>query len=402
MSIEADRQRARSGAGRVLAAALTATVLALAGAACGSSNDTATGTAASGASSTASASTTTAAASGLAAEAKTALTELTQTSGRAFPKTPGAFNPGTGKLAIITCGNAGITCLLRAQEAQKAAKAMGWTAPTIFDGQFSPAKQSAYIQQAVQQGYDGILLIGIDTATTKAAIDAAAAADIAMSCVPCIGSDPKVVSDVTTGGEPDGEAVGTYVAAQLKGKGNVVVFEDTAFPVSINRAKGAIAALSKYCPACKVEKIPFPTSDVSKPGPPTFTAMLASHPKGTVDFVIAPYDAAAAPMAKTAAERGRSELRITGADGLTDFRNLIGSNPSAAATAQSAESYASWAAVDLIGRRKAGATLWDATRLPVVLTTADNVQSPDFDQKSGFWKPRDFDYEAAFAKDWGG
>src|SRR5438105_2450844 len=116
-------------------------------------------------------------------EAQSKVAELEQIEGKTWPQPTEKFDPGTGKVAVISCGNVGINCLQGSKDAQTAAKAMGWTPSPIFDGQFTPAKQAGFVQQAVQQGYDGIVLVSIDANSIKAAIDAAAAKKIPIACV---------------------------------------------------------------------------------------------------------------------------------------------------------------------------------------------------------------------------
>ena len=147
-----------------------------------------------------------------------AAAKFQDTSSLEWQKPTEAFDPGTGKVAVISCGNAGINCLQGSKDAQAAAKAMGWTPSPIFDGEFTPAKQAGYVQQAIQQKYDGIILVSIDANSIKAAVDAAAAAKIPIACVMC--ANPAFegnVHDVSTGGVAEGEAIGTWVASGRAG-----------------------------------------------------------------------------------------------------------------------------------------------------------------------------------------
>jgi ribose transport system substrate-binding protein len=333
------------------------------------------------------------------AEAQKLVPQLEKTTGVKWPQPTESFKPGTGKVAIISCGNVGINCLEGSKEAQVAAKAMGWTPSPIFDGQFTPAKQAGYVQQAIQQKYDGIVLVSIDANSIKAAVDAANKANIPVACVMCAnaGFSGKVM-DVSTGGYSDGEAIGTWAAANSKAGSKIVAFDDKSFPIVAVRRQNAMAKLSQYCPTCQIEKTDFPTTDLSKPGPPTFTALLSSHPSGSMSIVMAPYDPMAIPAAKTATQQGRTDFQMSGYDASPEYLQLIakGGSP-AAATAAVPFPYCAWGAVDQVARVHAGKQPWKSDRLPAVLVTKDNATQFG---KFGFFTP-DFDYQAMFKKLWG-
>ncbi|MCU1676288.1 MAG: hypothetical protein JWM93_1046 [Frankiales bacterium] len=372
-------------------AALAALVFA---AGCGSDNNNKSATSADTGAKTA----TQTAASGGDAAAEVAA--YSKTAGVKFPQPTEAFDPGTGKVAVISCGNAGINCLQGAKDVQIAAKAMGWTPSQIFDGEFNPAKQAGFVQQAVQQKYDGIVMVSMDAQSIKAAVDAAAAAKIPIACVMCVNPAFKgKVVDVSSGGIAEGKAIGAWIAANAKdGKAKIVSYDDKSFPIVAERRKNMTQELTKLCPGCQVENADFPTSDLAKAGAPTFTGMLASHPTGQLDFVAAPYDPAAIPFAKAAAQQGRSDFKMTGYDASPDYVKLMEKGTGgAAATTAAPFPYASWGAMDQVARIKAGKQAWVSDKLPVALVTKDNAS----DVAGGFFAPADFDYKAMFSKLWG-
>ncbi len=328
-----------------------------------------------------------------------AAAEFEKTTGIDWPQPTESFDPGTGKVAVISCGNAGINCLQGSKDVQAAAKAMGWTPSPIFDGEFTPAKQAGFVQQAIQQKYDAIVMVSMDANSIKAAVDAAAAKKIPIACVMCVNPDfeGKVV-DVSSGGVAEGKAAGTWIASQAKDGDTIVAYDDKSFPIVATRRENALAAISEYCPGCKVEKADFPTTDLSKPGAPTFTAMLSAHPAGDLAFVMAPYDPAAIPFAKAAEQQGRSDFQMTGYDASPDYLTLMKAGTGgAAATTASPFPYASWGAMDQVARIKAGGEAWTSNLLPSALVTKENAD--DFG-KLGFLTP-DFDFKAMFTKLWG-
>ncbi|MBS1842839.1 MAG: substrate-binding domain-containing protein [Actinobacteria bacterium] len=336
------------------------------------------------------------------AQAKEKVTEFEKLEGVEWPKPTEPFDPGTGKIAIISCGNAGTNCLNSAKEAETAVKAMGWTPSPVFDGEFSPAKQAGYVQQAVQEGYDGIVLVSIDAESIKSAVDAAAAKGVPITCVLCVNPSFKgKVVDVTTGGVAEGEAIGDWIAAESGGEGSVLIYNDKSFPIIAVRESNLEKQLTTLCPGCEIENAEFPTTDLEKPGSPTFEAALAANPAGTLDYVVSPYDPAAIPMVKAAEQEGRTELKITGWDATPEFIELIAQgNELAAVDNATPFPYATWGAVDQIGRMHAGLEPWKSDRLPIALVTKNNVDQ--ILKTGGYFRPPDFDFEAMFKELWSG
>lgn len=334
------------------------------------------------------------------AKAKELTANYEKTSGVEFPQPTEPFDPGTGKVAIISCGNAGINCLKGSQDAAAAAKAMGWTPSPVLDGEFTPAKQAGYVQQAIQEGYDGIVLVSIDAQSIKSAVDAAAAKGIPIACVMCVNPAfaGKVV-DTSTGGVAEGKAIGDWIVANSDGSATILGYDDKSFPIVAVRREHAEDQIEQLCPDCEIENADFPTTDLEKPGSPTFTAALTAHPAGTLDFVMAPYDPAAIPMAKAAEQDGRSDFKMTGYDASPEFVEMIKKGGVAAATTAAPFPYASWSAVDQVARIHAGKKPWKSNRMPIALVTERNAS--EFVKTGGFFRPPDFDFESMFLKLWG-
>lgn len=332
------------------------------------------------------------------AQATTALAGYTDTSGLEYAKPTDAFDPGVHKVAIISCGQTGIGCQQMSAFAQDAAKAMGWQTSETLDGKFDPNQQAAHVQQSLNQGYDAIILASIDAKSISAAIDAANAADVPVACIMCenIGMEDKVI-DTTTGGYNGGMALSTFVTVALKGEGNVVGFDDKSFPIVGTRMQGLEEGLAKYCPACSYSQSEFPTTDLAKPGPPTWTGFLAANPPGKVQLVAGPYDFMSLPAAKTTQQAGRTDPLITGFDAYSEFVKAIADAdpPTAAATIAAPFQYAGWAAMDEVARVVNGMPTWDASKLPVAVVDKDNAS----EFLDGYLKPP-FDVPQMFEALW--
>jgi ribose transport system substrate-binding protein len=207
----------------------------------------------------------------------------------------------------------------------------------------------------------------------------------------------ETVIDVTSGGAVEGEALANWVVADTDGKAKVLAFDDKSFPIVKVRQDAAKKVYDELCPDCTFKLENFPTTDLSKPASPTFTAALSSNPPGSINIVMAPYDPAAIPFVGVAKQRGRDDFKMTGYDASPDYVTLIKEGGIAAATTAAPFPYASWGAVDQVARKKAGVENWDSKALPSALVTAENADS----FTGAFFSPPDFDYEAMFKEQWG-
>lgn len=375
-----------------LAAGLT---LALGVAACGS-DDNGGGT---GAGTTPAVSSTggSAAASGLA-DVKARVAE-DEAGTATFPAPKDAFDPGSHKATIIACGFQAPVCASAAKEADKAVKAMGWTSSGALDGKLSPQTQAGLVTKAVQQGDDAIVIYGIDVNSIKAPIQQALAKKIAISCIQCnSGALRGQVMDSTPDFTAEGEQIGRYIVARNNGKADLTVFEDNAFPQTVLRTEGVTAAVKAACPGCKLETKQESVAETAQPGPPAFTALLSANPAGSgLTDVVALYDGIGLPMATTLKSNGRKDMQVAGYDADKPVVQAIANGSLAySATIAPPVSYATWAAVDLVGRKVAGKPTWDATKLPTVLVTKNNAAKyigAEF-QPEGDWR-------ATFKSLWG-
>lgn len=343
-------------------------------------------------------------ASGEVSAAEAAVAKISKPGSLTFPGPTTSVKPGTHKVAIIAAGLSGQGAKTVVPFVQDAVKAIGWTTPAPFDGQFQPTVQSGLIQQAVHDNYQGIFLVAITPSSVATAVKVANAAKIPVVCVNC-GPDPNpsaapdvIHSDPSSTGS--GNAQAAEAIAVTGGKGKIAVFSDAEFGQTVVQVESATAYLKRHCPGCSVTTVKMTVKDAVAPGVPLFTAFLSSHPAGSVDVVIAPYDTAAAPFATAAQQAGRSDIKFISFGGLLPFYQQIaaGSPAGAIATVAAPIPYESWAAVDLMARKLAGQPLWDASNLPVEMITHANAS--EFDKSIPSAEPAG-DFKAMFKKYWG-
>jgi ABC-type sugar transport system substrate-binding protein len=268
-----------------------------------------------------------------------------------------AFDPGAGKAAVMGCGSAAAICSQQAQIAVDALHAMGWTSDPPVDGQFSPQIEAGFIDRAVQDNLDGVILISVNVNTLKASVERAVAAGLRITCVVCV-SGPEwkgKVIDIGPDYAQQGEMAAWAIMAVRGGDAKVATFVDQQFVPPQVYGKALGDTLAQNCPTCTFDPINFSGANAAKPGPPEWSGYLASHPVGTVTDVVGEYDALSLSVSKTNANAGRTEIGVGGYNG--DEPNLaamISGDPRIDFTVAYGYTYFSWTAADVLGRWKAG------------------------------------------------
>ncbi|NLT05620.1 MAG: substrate-binding domain-containing protein [Solirubrobacterales bacterium] len=350
---------------RVLAAVL-GIAMAAGAAACGS-DDEGGGTAADGAS--------TQVAGKSAAEWKAEKQELLDTANLEWPRPEGEYDPGSGRVAIVSCGESDLGCHTLTAGAQAAAKAAGWQSK-VFDSAFDPNKAGGYVQQAVEEGYDAIVLGAINPTLIQSAVAAATDAGIPIGCPACATPDSpqyENVMDATSGGAPGGVAA-TAVIADSDAAAKVAYFYTPGQAIEVARTEQWQEKFDQ-CADCSFETLEVPLGDLAKPGPPFFDGFLSSPLAQDVDWVAASSDAYVVPSMRTAIDRGIDSYKFAGTAAVPEMTIPMTKPDSLAqVTVAEAYTYMAWAALDNAMRKKAGAPTWDATTVPVGLVTPENAQ----------------------------
>jgi ABC-type sugar transport system substrate-binding protein len=388
------RRQSCSARCRWPAIAVAVPALALLVAACGSSGSSSPG--GSGSSSSA----------GPSSEVTAAKAELSKILRTAVPmaKPTTPVKPGTHKVAVVAVGLGTPGASNTAVYVQDAIKEIGWTAPPTYDGKFLPTTASSDIETAVNAGDQAIILVSVTPSTVSSALQLAHSKNIPVVCILC--GPPSTFSQFpdVIGVEPSPQNVGAaqaeYVIANSGAKAKVWVYEDAEFPFTLEQNQAALSALKNQCPGCQVHTVQMKAGDEDRPGIPVLAGVVDAHPAGAINYIIAPYDNAAAQFAKYLQQQNRTEIGVVGYAALPVFFDLIaaGSPPGAQATVSIPLQYMGYAAVDQAARMLAGQPTWDANSLAVSLVTRSNYNkySP-----SAPWVSPGFEMPSFFAKLWG-
>ena len=280
------------------------------------------------------------------------------------------------KIAVITPYLAQPGTQFYVEAFQDVAKAKGWDV-NVIDTQGDVAAVISRIEDMVTQKVDAIV-INVDPAQVTAGLQAAKDANIPVFGMDA-GSDPLLVTNVTSNGYAMAAETSTYVADRIGGKGNVVMFVFDAFPPVQVRGVVASAVFGNHPDIKILDKV---TPDVSDGGiadsRAKMEAILAANPTpGSISAVWCAWDQPALGVLQAieAAGRDKEGIVITGIDANPQARDEIAKGGDfEASVAQDFKGIGS-ATADAVARVLGGETLKQhVIYVPTKLVTAANAK----------------------------
>ena len=261
------------------------------------------------------------------------------------------------KLALISCSSQLHGCVTPLIGAAAAAEALGWTT-TTFDGGGSPDAWNKVLLNAVSSGADAILFTSINPLLIQQGLEAAKNAHIPVISASSGSSDPNPsvavpagkawpLLDVSQSFVDTGRQMADWVIEDSGGKANVLVLTDKEYTSGVSQA-GVVDELNKRCPDCEISTFDFLGAEVGTKLANQTVGYLRSHPN--IDYIIAPYDPAAAAIVPVMAQSGMTNVKICSL--LGDQQNLDFIRRGEIQTCDAAYDnvYAGWAMVDQLIR----------------------------------------------------
>jgi len=258
---------------------------------------------------------------------------------------------------------------------QAKAKEAGWTV-NVIDTAGDVAAVISRIEDAVTQKVDAIV-INVDPAQVAAGLQTAKDAGIPVIGMDA-GSDPLMVTNVTSNGYAMAAETSVYVANRIGGKGRVVMFVFDAFPPVQIRGVIADAVFGNYPDIEVLDRV---TPDVSDGGiadsRAKMEALLAANPEpGSIAAVWAAWDqpALGALQAIEAAGRQGEGIVISGIDANPQARDAIAAGGNFEASMAQDFVAMGAATAEAARRAMAGETIKEKViYVPTVLITAANA-----------------------------
>jgi ribose transport system substrate-binding protein len=283
-----------------------------------------------------------------------------------------------------------------------AAKAIGWST-TVYDGQATVSRYASGLEQAVNQKYDGIVLLAVTPTLVAPQVAAARSAgipivDISNSTAP---SATGVVANIGYRPEDEANILAQQVIKDSGGKAHIGVIIDNEFGVIAARTNAFMKDIGDDCPGCKIStKINITASQLG-------TSSLVSQIQSTllrntdINYMFAAYDDAANEEVQAVLQAGlQDKVKVVSAEGNAQNLDYVKTGKVQNADLAVADAWMGWEAIDAMNRIFQGkqSTL-DASVLNSepdrLFTTTDN--KPNF---SGAWTG-DYDYQTAYKKLWG-
>jgi ribose transport system substrate-binding protein len=194
--------------------------------------------------------------------------------------TPLKSKPAAGKLLIglspVLCEN-----LRTAKAGVQAAADAGWKYKDLISGT-TPSDQQAAFNSAIQQNPAGILTSGIPEATISSGLALAKQKGIWVNTSASTDQPSGAMFD-TSIANPDqlhqwGKMVAAYVVTQSNGKADIQMFSLPVFPILYEFDKAFKAAMTSWCPDCKVSEHPQQGSDIGTKTPQAVVSAVTRDP----------------------------------------------------------------------------------------------------------------------------
>ncbi|MGB9033593.1 MAG: sugar ABC transporter substrate-binding protein, partial [Paeniglutamicibacter sp.] len=363
---------------RHLLGLLAIPALALALAACGTSEDAGAAPAASAAS------VDTAALDALAADFQKPLAEQ-------IPAGSPAIAAGKS-IVVIPCTYASEACARGADSAMEAAAALGWETRMI-DPAGNPEKARQAIDQSIQLGADGIVF----TAAVGDQIDAKLqeARDAGIFLVNSMSpADDRFDVDIEPNEDASGKMMAAAIAKDSGGDAKILMTTDPAFPSITARTEAFKKYLPELCGGCEiVETLETQMSQLQSGLPPQVQATLTANPQ--IDYIWTHTGAAAVSTQATVARSANGEsIKMTSYDGNSANLGLIAQDKSQFADVIKPMEYTGYLSVHEMNKLFAGETTTHTViEMPKRMVLKDTLPTlpwtGDTDWKNGFtalWK----------------
>jgi ribose transport system substrate-binding protein len=294
--------------------------------------------------------------------------------------------PKNINIALVTCAGAVAGCVLPAQAAADAAKALGWTA-TLYDGQGDPVTQNKVVTQAINGGANAVILAGVDPSQIGSALDLAKQKNVPVgSITQGVAPGNGIAYDIGANYETSGEIMGSWIITDSKGSAVVLPTNDKEFASTNTIVTSAIDTVKK-CNDCKLKAVEvFVGSNIGNGLGQRIASSLQRTPD--VNYVIGAFDPAVSDMVPAIDQVGIGDrVKIISNVGLTQNLQFIEKGDVQAADIVYDNTYEGYAAIDQMIRLLNNQPLFKSTKetdprylygenVPQHLTTKDNLTDP--------------------------
>ncbi len=251
--------------------------------------------------------------------------------------------------------------------------------PSVAGGDVT--QHVANIENAIQQGVDGMVVGDANWADIKGAVDSAIAKGI-----PVVSGDlgaDTVLADVTSDNGQIGKLMAEAVVKHIGETGTVVlIYEPGYAPVDI-RMDGFTAEISKHSGIKVLGPFPARWPNQVPEAKAQMEALLTQYPAGQINAVVASYDSQGVGAAQAIQEAGRTEIVVIGADGDREvLESIMAGGPFVFTVAQDMAAMGSRAAEIVIGKLQGKEVETGVVYVPAIPVDSSNAKAI-FDERFG-------------------
>jgi ribose transport system substrate-binding protein len=202
----------------------------------------------------------------------------------------------------------------------KAADSLGMDLHVVA-GEWDLARQTAQVENFVTQKMDAIIIAPVDSRGIVSAVEEANRAGIPVFTADIASAGGRVAAHVASDNAQGGRLVGEYLAAQLKGRGDVAILDQPTLVSVIDRVRGFREAIARH-PGIHIVAAPAVERGLRDVAKNKMDNLLQSHPD-LVGVFGSNDDCALGALASVRAA-GRSNVIIVGFDAIPEARSAIG------------------------------------------------------------------------------
>ena len=201
----------------------------------------------------------------------------------------------------------------------KAADSLGMDLHVVA-GEWDLARQTSQVENFVTQKMDAIIIAPVDSRGIVSAVEEANHAGIPVFTADIASAGGKVSAHVASDNAQGGRLVGEYLAAQLKGSGNVAILDQPTLVSVIDRVRGFREAIARY-PGIHVVAAPAVERGLRDVAKNKMDNLLQSHPD--LAGVFGSNDDCALGALASVRAAGRTNIVIVGFDAIPEARAAI-------------------------------------------------------------------------------
>lgn len=257
---------------------------------------------------------------------------------------------------------------------EEAARAAGME-PTIFDGKGQVAEWNKGIEQAINQGADGIAIVGINLASIGEKVQEARDAGIAV--IDVLNSQPDAPLEyglqghVTSDYQQSGATLAAWALNDKQCEAGLGVLYTPDVAVWEDLQVGAISEMNRLCPECTAESEIINIADIAVDSGRAASTMLTKNPDINVLFATGD---SFVTFVEPAATQVRPDITIMGFDALdANVESIAADSGAQKASVGSPVIWESYATIDQLGRAMAGLELTQGLVVPSRLIDKSNA-----------------------------